>query len=198
MDDFNNFDLVTEKLKTGGVVIFPTDTVWGVGCRFDNVEAVKRVYQIRNRPEEKAVPVLVSSLFQAQEYFTDLPEKVTTLLKNYWPGGLTVVYFAKQDRVLPEVRGGGETVGLRMPNKIELLKVIKGVGVPILGPSANFSGGKTPTNKNELDTNLIKLADMVMEGECDGNLSSTVIDCTKTPWQVIRQGAVLIDAIYLK
>lgn len=185
-------------LKNGGVVIFPTDTVWGVGCRIDNAKSVNRVYQIRKRPLEKALPVLVSSLKQAKEYFDNVTEEITSLLTSYWPGGLTVVYFANVQKVLPEVRGGGITVGLRIPNKPELLEVIKKVGVPILGPSANFSGGKTPVKKEDLEKDFVNLVDYVMPGESEGNISSTVIDCTKKPWEILRQGAVKIDPKYLQ
>ncbi|MBI3980810.1 threonylcarbamoyl-AMP synthase [Candidatus Microgenomates bacterium] len=194
----NNLSRTITILKNGGVVIFPTDTVWGVGCRIDNVKSVSRVYQIRKRPLEKALPVLVSSLKQAKEYFDNVTEETASLLTSYWPGGLTVVYYANGQKVLPEVRGGGITVGLRMPNKQDLLEVIKKVGVPLLGPSANFSSEKTPTKKSELDPELLKLVDYVMEGECDGNMSSTVIDCTKKPWEILRQGAVKIDPKYLQ
>lgn len=189
----DNFDEAVKVFKGGGVVIFPTDTVWGIGCRLDDQNAVERVFRIRNRPFQKAVPVLVSSFPQAEKYFSDLPSEIKKLILAYWPGGLTVVYYASKQELLSQVRGGGETIGLRMPNKKDLLQMIERVGVPILGPSANFSGCRTPAKKTELDPQLIKQVDCVLDGECDGKMSSTVVDCTQTPWKILRQGAVQIE-----
>lgn len=192
-----NIDKAVSVLRDGGIVIFPTDTVWGIGCRFDCVESVKKLYEIRKRPVEKAVPVLVSSVAQASLYYQNIDAKMLELVEKYWPGGLTVVAECNFEKVIPEVRGGGATIGLRMPNNDVLLEIISKVGVPILGPSANFSGEKTPTKRSELNPELVSLVDFVVEGECGGNLASTVIDCSKNPWQIIRQGAIEIDQSFL-
>jgi L-threonylcarbamoyladenylate synthase len=90
------------------------------------------------------------------------------------------------------VRGGGSTLGVRIPNHPIALSLIKGVGVPILGPSANFHGEKTPYCFKDLDPNLIALVDYIVEGECIIKQPSTVIDCSIKPWKIIRQGAIKI------
>ena len=180
-------------LNQGGIVIFPTDTAFGIGCRMDNEEAIKRLFKIRNRPESQAAPVLVSDLEMVKKYTAEVPEDVIeNLIKPFWPGALTIVLNAKIEKVPPLVRGGGETVGIRMPNHAIILEIIRTVGVPILGPSANFHGENTPYEFKDLNPELISLVDYVVEGECPVKQTSTVIDCTKTPWEILRQGAVTV------
>src|SRR5258708_1766141 len=120
-------------LKQGGIVIFPTDTAFGIGCRIDDTDAVQRLFALRKRPETKAVPVLVSSLYMAQEYVQEIPEEVIEkLIKPYWPGALTIVLQSKINKVPSLVRGGGETIGLRVPDHLTTLALINGVGIPLL------------------------------------------------------------------
>ncbi|OGH17782.1 MAG: threonylcarbamoyl-AMP synthase [Candidatus Levybacteria bacterium RIFCSPHIGHO2_01_FULL_40_15b] len=179
-----------EILKGGGIVIFPTDTAFGIGCRIDDERAVKRLFEIRKRPKEKAVPILASSIRMVHEYVEIIDLDILELMKKYWPGGLTLVLNCRTEKVPNLVRGGGETVGFRIPNHGSLLKVITKVGVPILGPSANFAGGKTPFASSDLDPNLLGKVDFVLRGRCKIKKPSTVLDATVRPWRVIRQGAV--------
>lgn len=178
-------------LKNGGIVIFPTDTAYGIGCRIDDEKAIKRLFALRRRPETQATPVLVDSIEMAEKYFiSPLPDNVRHLMGKYWPGGLTVVYPCKTKLVPGLVRGGTENLGIRMPNHKTALSMIKKLGVPVLGPSANFHSKPTPYAFKELDPELLKLVDYVIEGVCKKKLASTVIDCSVTPWKVLREGAV--------
>ena len=183
-----------EIVKNGGIIIFPTDTAFGIGCRIDDEDAVKKLFKIRERPETKATPVLVSSISMVQKYVDDIAEEVQTeLIEQYWPGALTIILNVKT-KIVPElVRGGTNTIGLRMPNNITILEIIKSVGVPIIGSSANFSGEKTPYSIAELDPRLVQLVDFIVPGECTIRQASTVIDCTQTPWKILRYGAIKIE-----
>ena len=178
-------------LKQGGIIIFPTDTAYGMGCRVDDAAAVKRLFTIRKRVETKAVPVLVGSRQMARKYWqSPLPSSIEDLMQQHWSGGLTIIYTAAPNRFAPLVLGGGTTVGLRMPNHEIPLGLIHGVGVPIIGTSANFAGGGTPYSFEELDKDLVKPVDGVVRGECGGNKSSTVVDCTVTPMKILREGII--------
>jgi len=179
-----------QVLKDGGIVIFPTDTAFGIGCRIDNHDAVDRLFRLRKRPTTQAMPVLVSSEAMALPYLLSPSNVVRHLMKTYWPGGLTIISASHTDRVYSPIRGGTNAVGLRMPNHKEALDIITAVGVPIVGPSANFHGGKTPFRFEDLDETLIKLADFVLEGVCYSTIASTIVDCTTDPYTIIRQGAV--------
>jgi L-threonylcarbamoyladenylate synthase len=190
----SGIDEAIKIIKQGGVVIFPTDTAFGIGCSIENEIAVKRLFEIRKRPEEKAMPVLFDSITQVKNYIRPFDSKVEGLMKKYWPGALTIVFNCKTDKVPSLVRGGGDTLGVRIPDHELALGLIRGADVPIVGSSANFSGEKTPFTLEALDKSLIKLVDFVLEGKTkDRMCASTVIDCTKTPWQVIRQGEIMID-----
>ena len=180
-------------LKNGGIVIFPTDTAFGIGCRIDDEEAVRRLFKIRKRPTNQATPVLVESLGMAQEYVKAISQAVIDkLIKPYWPGALTIVLPCKIEKIPEPVRGRGKTLGVRMPNHQIALALVKGVGVPILGPSANLHGKKTPYRFEDLAQKLVKLVDYVVAGECTLEQQSTIIDCSEKPWRIIRQGAIVL------
>jgi L-threonylcarbamoyladenylate synthase len=179
-------------LKSGGVVIFPTDTAFGIGCRIDDEAAVKRLFTLRRRPEEKAPPVLVGSLEMARKYLLPVPQDVVDqLMKPFWPGALTIVLRCQVDKVLPMVRKN-DTFGVRVPDHATTLAIINGLGVPIIGSSANFPGEKTPYRFEDLDQELVRLVDYVVPGVCKAQLASTVIDATQTPWKILRQGPIQI------
>ena len=179
-------------LQNGGIVLLPTDTVFGICCRIDNKESLGRLFTIKKRDEHQAVPILVSSTDMVQEYVEEVPQGVEKLMEDYWPGGLTIVLKAKKERVLPLVRGDGDTVGLRIPDLLSTFQIIEQLGVPLVGTSANFHGNPSVTKWKDLDPELVKLVDYVLEEDSLGGVASTVVDCSKNPWKILRQGAVVI------
>lgn len=180
-------------LKDGGVVIFPTDTVYGIGCRLDDEETIRKVYTIRNRPEEKAVLAVVDSVAMAEEY-VHIPEDVhSKLIDKYWPGGLTIILPCDIQKVPSVARAGGSTLAIRQTNHPVLVQLIDAIGVPLIAPSANFAGEKTPRSFDELDPKLCSLVDYVLEGNCGGDKPSTIIDCSISPWKIVREGEITID-----
>lgn len=185
-----NVKKALDTLKNGGIVIFPTDTACGIGCRIDNRRSVDRLFSLRKRPVTHATPVLVSSAKMALTYYDSPSDIVRHLMKTYWPGALTIVAPCKKSLISSPIRGDGETVGLRMPNHKELLGIIDDLGVPIIGTSANFSGGKTPYTSNDLDPELVKRVDFVLPGVGKSHQVSTVIDCSGSKLVILRQGAV--------
>ena len=181
-------------LNRGGIIIFPTDTAFGIGCRIDNPDAVKKLFLLRHRPAEMAVPVLVSSIKMAEKYLlSPLPDNVRHLMNDFWPGGLTVLLPCRTDSVTPLVRADGNNLGVRMPDHQKILKIIKEVGVPILAPSANFHRDPTPYSFEELNPELVKKVDFAVTGECKFKQASSVIDCSRIPWKIIRRGTSIIN-----
>ncbi|MFH1832580.1 MAG: L-threonylcarbamoyladenylate synthase [Candidatus Levyibacteriota bacterium] len=180
-----------EVLAQGGIVIFPTDTAFGIGCRINDEKTVKKLFSIRKRPVNQSVPVLVDTLKMAQDYLLPISKEVIDkLIEPYWPGALTIVLPCRIDKVPELVRGGGSTLGVRIPNHSLTRKIIREIGVPILGPSANFHNQKTPFRFEDLDCELIKLVDYVVSGKCSVCKPSTVINCLIKPWKVLRKGAI--------
>lgn len=189
-----SIDRAIDVLRNGGIVLFPTDTAYGMGCRIDLPESVDRLFAARARATTKATPVLVDSQEMALAYFVQPNSIVRHLMKTYWPGALTIVSLCDTEAIYSPIRGGGQTIGMRMPNHEIALRLVRGVGVPILGTSANFSGGKTPFALGDLDPDLVALVDAVVPGECGGGGQvSTVIDCTTSPPTIIRQGGVRLS-----
>lgn len=185
-------------LKQGGIIIFPTDTAFGIGCRIDDEKTIQRLFLIRKRPSEKATPALVDTVPMAQRYLESIPQDVIDrLIEPYWPGALTIVLRCKGEMVPSLVRGGGNTLGVRIPNHQIARQLIREVGIPLLGPSANFAGEKTPFSVEDLDESLIKQVDFVVEGACSLKKASTVIDCSVRPWKILREGAVQINSSML-
>ena len=177
-------------LNAGGIIIFPTDTAFGIGSRIDKHIAIDRIFEIRRRPKEQALPVLVRSSEQALTFYQHPSDIVRRLMKTHWPGGLTIIDTCKKELVYSPIRGGGDTVGMRHPNHETLQKILDGVGVPIVGPSANFHGEPTPYRFEDLDPTLVALVDFVVEGTCVSGNVSTVVDCSSDPYRIVRQGAV--------
>jgi len=189
MDDIRK---AIDILKDGGIVIYPTDTAFGIGCRIDASESVDRLFTLRNRPVTQATPVLVSSSDMALAYLDHPKDIVRRFMDMYWPGALTIVSKCKTNLIYSPIRGGGNTVGVRMPDHKIALALIDGVGVPIVGPSANFHGKETPFRYEDLDPHLVKLVDYVVSGTCHAHAVSTVVDCTEDPYVIIRQGKIQV------
>ncbi len=189
-----NINKAIEVVKSGGIIIFPTDTAFGIGCMIDNHEAVDRLFRVRRRPMTQAMPVLVSSAKMSLAYLDHPSDIVRQLMVTYWPGALTIVAPCKKKLIYSPIRGNGNTVGVRMPDHDMTLAIITEVGVPILGPSANFHGSPTPYRQEDLDPELVKLVDYVVPGECTVKQASTVVDCSVDPYTIIRQGAVRLPS----
>jgi L-threonylcarbamoyladenylate synthase len=189
----NDIEKASQIVRNGGIIIFPTDTAFGIGCRMDRNDSVEKLFRIRKRPTSQATPVLVSSVEMARDLVEKMPAEVETLMEKNWPGPLTIILPAKKDKVLSLVRGGSDNVGVRMPNNDIILEIINRVGVPVLGPSANFHGEETPYETKDLDKDLVKLVDYVLKGKSLFKKPSTVLDCSKKPWNIIRKGALDIN-----
>lgn len=184
---------IIRRFQRGEIGIFPTDTAYGIGARIDDVLALKRIFKIRKRPKEKALLALVASVEMAKKY-VKITKEDEKKLEKFWPGGLTVIFECYKDKVPAIVRAGGKTLAIRLPDKEDLRDIISGVGVPIVAPSANFSGASTPFDITEVDPSLISKVDFVVSGVCTMKGVSTIVDATSVPWKIIRQGVVNIDS----
>ena len=185
----DSVEKASEILIKGGVGIFPTDTAYGIGCRIDRADSVEKIYEIRKRPLEKSLLALVSSKEMAEAY-AYISEKADKIIQRYWPGGLTIILRCKKEMVPGIVRSNGDTIAFRMPNHLEILKLIDKVGVPIVAPSANMSGQVTPLSFEEVNKKLIDEVDFALKGVCTIKGVSTIINATADDVKVVRQGVV--------
>lgn len=177
-----NIKKAAEIIKKGGIVIFPTDTVYGIGAKFDDEKAINRIRKIKKTPIGQMYPVLVSNINQAKS-LAKLERQAEKLAKKYWPGQLTIVVKSKS----------GQKIGLRLPQSDIVNSIIKQSKTPIIGTSANFHGDITPTTYEQLDANFIKLVDFVVKGVCTKKAESTVIDLSSARPKILRQGALKLD-----
>ena len=188
--NINDRKRIARSLKEGKIGLFPTDTVMGICCRMDNTSSVERVFKIKNREKNKPFLILTSDIAQVKKYANINNPKVLKITEKYWPGPLTIILNAKKESVLSAVRAGGETIAVRIPDYDDLTSIISEVGVPLIAPSANLAGEKTPVNFEEIDNKIVNAVDFIVQGECKMKKPSTIIDCSKNDIKIIREGAV--------
>ena len=177
-------------LKDGGLVAFPTDTVYGLGACFDNLDAVKRIYEVKKRPYDMGLPLLVAGESQISEVVEYIPDVARLLIKRFLPGGLTLV-LPRAQSVPDIVTGGGETVAVRIPAHPLTIALIRGVGKPVIGTSANVSGKPSAITAEEVRLQLGDEIDLIIDGgRCDGGRESTIVDVTEDIPRLLREGAI--------
>ena len=179
-----------QLLKAGGLVAFPTDTVYGVGAYAFLPQAVERIYHVKGRPLNKPIPLLLNSAESLPQVARDIAPEAWLLTKKFWPGALTLVLHRKP--VVPDiVTGSGSTVALRVPDHAFTLRLIEAVGAPLATTSANLTGHPDPQTAQEVVEYLEGRIDLVLDGgRCPGGIPSTVMDLTETPPAIVRPGAI--------
>jgi L-threonylcarbamoyladenylate synthase len=176
-------------LRDGALVAFPTDTVYGIGCRADDAAALERIFQAKRRPPEKRVPILVASLEQASGLGFEVHDRVRAAAAAFWPGPLTIALAPQQ--------GAGETQAFRAPDHQLALQLIGQAG-PLATSSANRSGEPETLDADDVliafaDTDL--LAAVVDGGRVVGGRASTVVDVSVSPARIVREGPVTRDQL---
>ena len=182
--------------RGGGIVIFPTDTIFGIGCRVGDLEAIRKLYNIRKRGKKKPTLILAESLEQVQRY-AHLTREAKILAERFWPGPLTLILKATENT--PDlILSRDKSIGIRIPNLSPLRKIINQVGEPILAPSANFSGKVPPKRFSEIDKNLAKLVDYVLKFDCGSGEPSTIIKMIDNKRLLLREGAIKKSQLFHK
>jgi L-threonylcarbamoyladenylate synthase len=182
-----------EVLKAGGVVAFPTDTVYGVAALPWDENAVARLYEAKQRPADKPIPLLLSDTAQLLRVATLVPE-FSVLPTRFWPGGLTLVL--PKTEIVPKVVSAGPTVAVRVPDLLLARDLIRAAGGVLAVTSANLSGRPSPVTAQEVDEQLGGRIDLILDGgPCRGGVPSSVLDCTVSPPLLLRYGAVLEAAL---
>lgn len=173
-------------LKSGNVIAYPTDTVWGLGCDATNAEAVKKIFQLKNRVESKSLVTLMSSLTMLQEYIPEIPEKVLNLLSEV--DKPTTIIYHNPKGLAANVVASDNTVAVRIPKHDFCIELVKKFGKPIVSTSANLSGEPTPKSYAEINTTILEGADYVvnLEREKVSEKSSTILKLQGDKIFVIR------------
>jgi L-threonylcarbamoyladenylate synthase len=181
-------------LLKNGVIAFPTDTVYGIACLAFNSDAIERIFSIKGRDSNKALPILIGNLEQLGLIAMPIDEKAQKLVKGFWPGALTIIVMRKP--TLPENLSPFPTVGIRMPKHIWLIKLIEKVG-PLATTSANLSGQIEARNAMEVAEALSNKIDLIIDGgQSPLTLPSTVVDCCGPEIRILREGPITSEEIY--
>ncbi len=183
-----------QVLASGGLVAFPTDTVYGLGCDLRNVEAIERIYQVKGRPAHKALPLLLAGAEHLHKVVNNVPPVAAALGEAFWPGALTLVLPSRGD--LPAELGGGRTIGVRVPDHGELRSFIESCGGAIASTSANLSSQPDALDAQQAAAYLGDGVQLIIDGGyAPGGIPSTVIDCTADPPRLLREGPLLPAAV---
>ena len=182
-------------LKRGGIVAFPTDTVYGLGASASIPRAVARVYEVKGRPTNLPLPLLLARISQIEDVAGAVPPVAWLLAEKFLPGGLTLV-LPKSGSVLDIVTAGGRTVAVRIPAHPVPIALIEGLGAPILGTSANLTGRPSALIAGDVYAQFGDKVDVVVDGgHCPGGRESTIVDVTGEVPVVLREGAVSLGEL---
>ncbi len=190
-----NISRAAEILRNGGLVAVPTETVYGLAGNGLDPAAVEKIYEVKGRPEQKPLSLMVPGKEAIAEYCEDVPPGAYVLAEKFWPGPLTIVLKAKS-HIPSIVLAGGHTVGLRCPDQADTLALLKECALPLAAPSANPSGAESPKTAAAVAAYFDGAIEAILDGgECALGTESTVIDMTVSPFRVLRQGALPEEAI---
>ncbi len=188
--DKNELKKHSELLKNGETVIFPTETVYGLGANALDENAVKKIYEAKGRPSDNPLIVHIHNKDLIYDLSKDIDDKAKKVIDKFWPGPLTVI-LKKNDKVPKTTTGGLDTVAIRMPKNDIALELLRECNLPIAAPSANISGKPSPTNgKHVVDSMNGRVAGIIIGDDCDYGLESTVVDFTEEIPMILRPGSI--------
>ena len=186
----NEIKKMAEILRKGETVIFPTETVYGLGANALDGEAAKKIYEAKGRPSDNPLIVHIAHKEEIEGITEDVTDKAKMVIDKFWPGPITVIL--KKKEIIPDVTSGGlDTVAVRMPSNKIANALIDAAGIPIAAPSANISGRPSPTRAEHVYNEMNgRVSGIIMGGDCNFGLESTVVDFTGEYPMILRPGSV--------
>ena len=180
-------------LQSDGIVAFPTDTVYGLGALAFNNNAIESIYKAKNRPIEKAIPILIGDLSDFEKVADDIPNMALRFASRFWPGPLTCIVPKKQ--TLPLAVSATTAVAVRIPDHIDARALLRAAG-PMAVTSANISGGQNPSTAQEVYDQLNGRIPLILDGgTTQGGIPSTLVDCTGELPVILREGPITLDEL---
>lgn len=188
--EISKVKICSKILRGGGLVAFPTETVYGLGANGLNKRAVKKIFLAKGRPQDNPLILHVSDINQVNSLVKEVPDKAKKLMKKFWPGPLTIIF--KKSKLVPDiVTCGLDSVAIRLPKNKIALELIKNSDYPIAAPSANLSGKPSPTSAMHVINDLRGKIDAIIDGgEVEIGIESTVLDLTQKIPQILRPGKI--------
>lgn len=196
LDNAGNYERAVDILTNGGVVAFPTETVYGLGALATDEQAVQKIFEAKGRPSDNPLIVHIGNKEEVTNYATGITKGAEKLMTAYWPGPLTLVFDKIPGVIAPNVTPGVGTVGIRMPNHPVALELLRALGGPLAAPSANRSGKPSPTEADHVYEDLKGLIPLILDGGQTGvGVESTVLDMTTSPPTILRPGGTTQEMI---
>jgi len=181
-------DQARDTILAGGVIAFPTDTVYGIGVCAFNESAIEKIYQVKERSHHKAIPILIGDAEQLEGITSLTDPTVSRIINEFWPGALTVVLPMHRD--LPQNLSEGDTIGLRVPDHDQARELLRRTG-PLAATSANLSGQPSAQTAGEVLAQLGGKIDLILDGgPAPGGQASTVLDCSGAEFRILREGLI--------
>lgn len=194
-ENLSKLEKAAHLIRDGEIVVFPTETVYGLGADALNPEAVKKIFEAKGRPNDNPLIIHLSELAEIEALVSDIPPKAKVLMERFWPGPLTMV-LKKSEAVPDAVTAGLDTVAIRVPDHPIASAFIRKAGCPVAAPSANRSGRPSPTSAGHVLTDLDGLVSaIIISADTEIGLESTVIDMTVEPPMVLRPGDITVCAL---
>lgn len=189
----NLIDQAANVIKTGGIVAFPTETVYGLGANGLDEDAVKNIYKAKGRPSDNPLILHISTIEEIAPLVEEIPELAYDCMRRFWPGPLTIIL--KKSRIIPNIISAGlDTVAIRMPDHPIASRLIAKSGVPIAAPSANLSGRPSPTMASHVVEDMMGKIQMIIDGgETGVGLESTVLDLSTDTPTILRPGGITLE-----
>ncbi|GAA0064074.1 L-threonylcarbamoyladenylate synthase [Clostridium sp. CTA-1] len=182
-------------LRQGGLVVFPTETVYGLGANALDKDAVKKIFEAKGRPQDNPLIVHISKVKDIEKLVEKIPPIAQKLMDKFWPGPMTII-LKKKDIIPNETSAGLDSIGIRMPSNKIAMELISMAGVPIAAPSANLSGKPSPTDLETCVGDLDGRVNAILGGDnSEVGVESTVIDCTIDPPCILRPGGITLEML---
>ena len=183
-------------IRNGGVVVFPTRSLYGLGADAFNAEAVSRVFHIKKRPESNPILVLVEDKDKLDRFVENIPHAASVIMERFWPGRVSIVFKSKEDFPVNLTSGTGK-IGIRQPGHNVAYALVNAAGGPITGTSANLSGSAGCFQIDDLESKIADQVDLILDaGPLKGGTGSTVIDATGETLRILREGELPAKDIF--
>lgn len=195
----NELDEIVDIIKRDGIVVFPTETVYGIGGNALSEDVIKNIYNIKKRPQEKALNILVKNKEEIKKYAYISNELEEKIIDNFMPGPITIILRKRKSKLPDLLTGDNDTIGIRIPNNNIVKKILEKCNLPIAAPSANISGKPSSIKLEDIKPDFEGKVDAFIDGGvCKQNMSSTIVKVVDGNIKILREGIISIKDINKK
>ena len=195
----NELDEVIDIINSNGIIIFPTETVYGIGGNALSENVIKHIYEVKNRPSQKPLSILLKSKKEIEKYAEITSDIERKIIEKFMPGPITLIMKKKENVLSDLVTAGNSTIGIRIPNEKIIKQILERLNFPIVAPSANISGEPSVTKAEDISKEFDGKIDAIIDGGiCKEKISSTIIQIIDNKPVILREGSIRLEDIMKK